>query len=56
MNAEMAAYLPGVKRLSGNTVLFTATDMTKASKFLEAVTGLEPATPTLARRCWDRFH
>ncbi len=40
VNAELAAYLPGVKRLSGNTVLFTATDMTEASKFLEAVTGL----------------
>jgi len=40
VNAELAAYLPGVKRLSGNTVLFTAADMTEASKFLEAVTGL----------------
>jgi D-amino peptidase len=40
VNAELAAYLPGVKRLSGNTVLFTAKDMTEASKFLEAVTGL----------------
>lgn len=40
VNAELAAFLPGVKRLSGNTVLFTAADMTEASKFLEAVTGL----------------
>jgi D-aminopeptidase len=40
VNAELAAYLPGVKRLSGNTVLFAAKDMTEASKFLEAVTGL----------------
>jgi D-amino peptidase len=40
VNAELAAYLPGAERLSGNTVLFTATDMTAASKFLEAVTGL----------------
>ena len=40
VNAELAAYLPGVKRLSGNTVLFTAKDMTEASKFIEAVTGL----------------
>jgi D-amino peptidase len=40
VNAELAAYLPGVKRLRGNTVLFTAADMTEASKFLEAVTGL----------------
>jgi D-amino peptidase len=40
VNAELAAYLPGVERLSGNTVLFTATDMTEASKFLKAVIGL----------------
>jgi D-amino peptidase len=40
VNAELASYLPGVKRMSGNTVLFTATDMTEASKFMEAVTGL----------------
>jgi D-amino peptidase len=40
VNAELAAYLPDVKRLSGDTVRFTAKDMTEASKFLEAVTGL----------------
>lgn len=40
VNAELAAYLPGVERLSGDTVRFTAKDMTEASKFLEAVTGL----------------
>ncbi len=40
VNAELAAYLPGVKRLSGNMVVFAAKDMTEASKFLEAVTGL----------------
>jgi hypothetical protein len=26
------------------------------SLYLEHETGLEPATPTLARRCWGRFH
>jgi D-amino peptidase len=40
VNAELAAYLPGVERLSGDRVRFTAKDMTEASKFLEAVTGL----------------
>ena len=40
VNAELAAYLPGVKRLGGDTVRFTAENMTDASKFLEAVTGL----------------
>jgi len=26
------------------------------SHYLEHETGLEPATPTLARRCWPWFH
>lgn len=40
VNAELAAYLPGVERLGGDRVRFTAENMTQASKFLEAVTGL----------------
>jgi D-amino peptidase len=40
VNAELAAYLPGVERLGGDRVRFTAENMTEASRFLEAVTGL----------------
>jgi D-amino peptidase len=35
---KLAAYLPGVERLSGDRVRFIAKNMTEASKFLEAVT------------------
>jgi D-aminopeptidase len=35
--AELASYLSGVQRTSGNTIVFTGHDMTKASKLLIAV-------------------
>ena len=35
--AELASYLPGVERTSGNTIVFTGRDMTEVSKFLMAI-------------------
>ncbi|HLW86661.1 MAG TPA: M55 family metallopeptidase [Candidatus Sulfotelmatobacter sp.] len=35
--AEVASYLPGVERPSGNTIAFTGRDMTEVSKFITAV-------------------
>lgn len=35
--AELASYLPGVERTSGNTIVFTGRDMTEVSKFLIAM-------------------
>ncbi len=37
VDAEIVAMLPGVERVRGNAVLFTAKDMIEASKFLEAI-------------------
>jgi D-amino peptidase len=39
--AELASYLPGVERMSGNTIVFTGRDMTEASKFIAVVTSLK---------------
>jgi len=38
--AELASYLPGVERPSGNTIVFTGRDMTEVSKFNAVVTSL----------------
>ena len=38
--AELASYLPGVGRPSGNTIVFTGRDMTEVSKFTFVVTSL----------------
>lgn len=38
--AELASYLPGVERPSGNTIVFTGRDMTEVSKFIAVVTNL----------------
>jgi D-aminopeptidase len=38
--AELASYLPGVERPSGNTIVFTGRDMTEVSKFNAVVTNL----------------
>ena len=35
--AELASYLPGVERTSGNTIVFTGRDMTEVTKFTEVV-------------------
>ena len=35
--AELVSFLPGIERPKGNTIVFTARDMTEASKFLEVV-------------------
>ena len=35
--AELASYLPGVERTSGNTIVFTGRDMTEVSKFVITV-------------------
>jgi D-amino peptidase len=40
--AEIAAYIPGVERQSGNTVAFTVPDMTAASKLLSAMEAIKP--------------
>jgi D-aminopeptidase len=37
VTAEVVSYLPGVKRPSGDTIVFTAHDMPEASRFIEAV-------------------
>jgi D-amino peptidase len=42
LKAELASYLPGVERTSGNTILFTTRDMVGASKFEEVVDSLKP--------------
>ena len=38
--AELASYLPGVERPTGNTIVFTGRDMTEVSKFNAVVTSL----------------
>jgi D-amino peptidase len=38
--AELASYLPGVERPSGNTIVFTGRDMTEVSKFSSVVMSL----------------
>jgi D-amino peptidase len=40
--AEVASYIPGVERISGNTIVFTTPDMTMASQLLEAIESLKP--------------
>jgi len=42
VKAEVASYIPGVDRISGNTIVFTTPDMTTASQFLEAIESLKP--------------
>jgi D-amino peptidase len=42
VKAELASYIPGVDRTSGNTIVFTAPDMVAASQFLEAIESLKP--------------
>jgi D-amino peptidase len=38
--AELASYLPGVERTSGNTIVFTGRDMTEVTKFTKVVLSL----------------
>jgi D-amino peptidase len=40
--AEVAAYIPGVERVNGNTVVFTVPNMTVASKLLWAIGAIKP--------------
>jgi D-amino peptidase len=40
VDAEFTSFLPGVQRLSGNTVLFTGRDMIEAARWFAAVEGL----------------
>jgi D-amino peptidase len=40
VDAELTAYLPGVERVSGSTVVFTAKNMIEAARFFSAVEGL----------------
>lgn len=40
--AEIAAYIPGVERENGNTIVFTVPDMTAASKLLSAIEAIKP--------------
>ena len=40
VDAELVSYLPGVERPWGSTIVFMALDMIEASKFLEAVLGM----------------
>jgi D-amino peptidase len=42
VKAEVASYIPGVSRISGNTIAFTTPDMATASQFLEAIESLKP--------------
>ena len=39
--AELASYLPGVERPTGNTIVFTGRDMTEISKFSTVVMSLK---------------
>jgi D-amino peptidase len=39
-DAEIVSYIPGVERPKGNEVVFTARDMTEATKFLQVLTRL----------------
>jgi D-amino peptidase len=45
VDAELTSYLPGVERLNGNTVVFTARDMIEAARFFSAVEGLNTYHP-----------
>lgn len=38
--AELASYLPGIERTSGNTIVFTGRDMTEVTKLTEVVLSL----------------
>jgi D-aminopeptidase len=38
--AEVISYLPGVQRPTGDTIVFSAGDMTQASRFLEAISSI----------------
>ena len=42
VKAEVASYIPGVERISGNTIVFTTPDMATASQLLEAIDSLKP--------------
>lgn len=42
VKAEIAAYIPGVERETGNTIVFTVPDMTAASKLLSAIEAIKP--------------
>ena len=42
VKAEVASYIPGIDRPSGNTIVFTTPDMTTAAQFLEAIESLRP--------------
>jgi D-amino peptidase len=42
VKAELASYIPGVERISGNTIAFTVPDMTAASKLSAVVESLHP--------------
>ena len=37
VTAELVSYLPGIQRPRGDTIIFTASDMIEAAKFLEAI-------------------
>ncbi|SPF35583.1 Peptidase M55 D-aminopeptidase [Candidatus Sulfotelmatobacter kueseliae] len=37
VNAEVVSYLPGVERLTGDTIAFTGRDMSEVSRFLSAI-------------------
>jgi len=52
VDAELASYLPGVERPRGSTIVFQARDMIEASKFLEAVLGMNAfrVMPLTAKR------
>ena len=40
VDAELVSYLPGVERPRGSTIVFKAHDMIEASKFLDAILGM----------------
>jgi D-amino peptidase len=42
VDAEVVSYLPGVKRLDGNLIEFSATDMAEASRFQRAIGYIKP--------------
>jgi D-amino peptidase len=42
LTAEIASYLKGVRRVSGNTISYEAQDMTDASKFRTVIAALRP--------------
>jgi D-amino peptidase len=42
VKAEIAAYIPGVERENGDTIVFKVADMTAASKLLSAIEAIKP--------------